>query len=297
MKTDFLSLGALGGAHALQTLLRRAREFKASEPSQSQALAQRTLLLLFEKPSTRTRISFSVAMTQLGGQALFLSGDETQATRGEPLEDIARVAGGMVDAVAVRTDSHQRLEAFADHCQVPVINALSDQLHPCQTLADLMTIEEIFGSLADICIAWVGDGNNSLNSWLEASALLGLKLRYSCPPGYRPDAALAKAAVLAEAVASPDQAVQGAQVVSTDVWVSMNQEGEDHRLKDFAGWQVNEDLMSRAAPDAILLHCLPAHRGQEVSDGVLETPCSKVWQQAENRLHSVKALLEYLLTR
>ncbi|MGI9345118.1 MAG: ornithine carbamoyltransferase [Gammaproteobacteria bacterium] len=294
MKPDFLSLKDLTGLVSLNDLLARALELKHGATAAN--LEGRTLMLLFEKPSTRTRLSFSAGMTQMGGQCLYMPPSDAQLSRGEPLEDVARVAGTMVDAVAIRTAQHERLKLFALYCQVPVINALSDWLHPCQTLADLLTVIEEYGSFRNIQFAWIGDGNNSLNSWLEASALLNLKLRFACPKGYEPDADLLASAPSAQAVDHPHQAIRGAQVVSTDVWTSMNQEAEQaQRDKDFKGYQVSSSLMSQAAPNAILLHCLPAYRGKEVTAEVLTAPCSRIWKQAENRLHTQKALLEQLI--
>lgn len=295
MKTDFLRLSDLP-ASALPALLTSAHAHKAAPAHQNaQLMRGRTLMLMFEKPSTRTRLSFTAAMHQMGGQCLFVSSEDTQLSRGEPIADVARVAGTMMDALAIRTDSHKKLETFARHCQVPVINALSERFHPCQTLADLLTVEEEFGTLSELTVAWVGDANNSLNSWLEACALLNFSLRYACPQGYAPDPSLLAQAPRAQAVPSPLEAVDGAQVVSTDVWVSMNQEDEGERLRDFAGYQVNTALMSHADKGAILLHCLPAHRGLEVDEEILDADCSRVWSQAANRLPAQKALLQLLL--
>ena len=293
-KTDFLCLNSLSHGQLAQ-LLRRAGEMKAS-PRNSDILQQQTLLLLFEHPSTRTRLSFEVGMNQMGGRSLFVTQLDAQLSRGEPLEDVARVAGGMVNAVAMRTGSHDNLVTFAEHCRVPVINALSDRLHPCQTLADLLTLQEEFATLKDLTVAWVGDGNNSLNSWLEASALFGFRLHYACPKGYEPDPVLSERATSARACATPQEAASGAQAISTDVWVSMGQDSEqDERKRDFAPYQVNAEVLAEAADNAIVLHCLPAHRGLETTAEVLEGAQSRVWAQAENRLHAQKALLELLL--
>jgi ornithine carbamoyltransferase len=260
-----------------------------------------TIGLVFEKASTRTRVSFEVAAYQLGGNAMMLSPKDTQLGRGEPICDTARVLARYLDALVVRTFEHEKLEEMARFADVPVVNALTDSSHPCQILADLLTVTERFGADAlargGLAVAWIGDGNNMANSWLEACALLGFELRLACPPGYDPDPGLlARAGARARVLRSPAEAADGAHVVNTDVWASMGQEAEvEKRRRDFSGFIVDEALMKRARPNAIALHCLPAHRGEEITDAVIEGPQSAVFDEAENRLHAQKALLELLL--
>ena len=300
-KRDFLRLTDLDRAGLLE-LLERAAEWKLLGRKGPRPLDGMTIGLVFEKASTRTRVSFEVAASQLGGGAIFLSPRDTQLGRGEPIQDTARVLARYLDALVVRTFEHEKLAQIAHHSRVPVINALTDASHPCQVLADLLTTSERFG--ADVLqkpglrIAWIGDGNNMANSWLEACALLGFELLLACPSGYDPDAALlARCGGRARVVRSPAEAAAGAHVVNTDVWASMGQEAEQvRRQRDFAGFIVDEALVARARPDAIVLHCLPAHRGEEISEAVLEGPRSAVFDQAENRLHVQKALLEALLS-
>lgn len=277
-------------------LLDHAAALKAGDPAQP-VLAGRSVALLFEKSSTRTRVSFEVGIHQLGGHSIFLPGRDSQMGRGEPIRDTARVLSRMVSAIVIRTHAHADVVELARWSQVPVINALTDRFHPCQVLADLLTIREVFGSL-DRTVAWLGDGNNMAHSWIEAAALLGVRLRLASPPGYRAAADLIAAAPtgLIEECPDPVTAVTGADVVVTDVWASMGQEGEQAaRARAFAGYQLDDALLAHAAPDAIVLHCLPAHRGEEISDAVLEGPHSRVWDEAENRLHVQKALLTMLL--
>lgn len=280
-------------------LIRRAIELKdlrrrgiAHEPLQGRVLG-----MIFEKASTRTRLSFEAGMIQLGGQAIFLSPRDTQLGRGEPIGDTAIVMSSMLDVVMIRTFAHSNLTEFAAHSQVPVINGLSDDLHPCQLLADMQTFEEARGSIAGKTVAWIGDGNNMCNSYLEAAVRFDFQLRIACPEGYEPkDEFLALAGDRATIVRDPRQAVAGAHLVSTDVWTSMGQEEESaKRLKLFAPYQVNRALLDAADPSVIFLHCLPAHRGEEISTDLLDDPRSLAWQQAENRLHAQKALLELLV--
>ena len=249
-------------------------------------LEGRTLGLLFRKHSTRTRVSLEVAAAHLGATALYLPGDQLQLARGEPVEDTARVLSRYLDAVAIRTHAHAELEAFAAAATVPVVNALTDEAHPLQALADLQTVRERFGAVEGLRVAWVGDGNNVCVSLAEACALLGAELVCAAPPGYEPpDAAVTL-------VRDARDAVAGAQVVATDVWTSMGQEPErDARLRAFAGFTVDDRLLARADPEAIVLHCLPAHPGEEISREVLDGPRSAVWDEAENRLHTAKAVL------
>jgi ornithine carbamoyltransferase len=244
-------------------------------------------------------VSFEVGSTQLGGHALFLSSRDIQLGRGEPIRDTARVLSRYVDGIMIRTFAHADVEELARFATVPVINGLTDYNHPCQILADLLTVHENLGDLSQRVIAWIGDGNNMAHSWIEAAAVLGFELRLACPEGYDPDPALVAAAGQRTRIVltrSPEEAVRGADVVNTDVWASMGQEAEQElRATAFAGFLVDERLMSLAAKSAIFLHCLPAHRGEEVSEAVLEGPQSRVWDEAENRLHAQKALMAMLM--
>ena len=291
----FLTLADLS-APELERLLARAGALKQA-PRAGASLAGRVMAMLFEKSSTRTRVSFEAGMAQLGGASMFLSPRDLQLDRGEPIEDTARVIGRMVDVVVIRAHRHETVERFARHSRVPVINALTDAHHPCQLLADLQTYIEHRGPIRGRVAAWVGDGNNVCRSWMQAATLLGFELRIAAPPGYGPEAAaLAEAGPQVRAVATPREAVAGADVVITDTWASMGQEHERaRRMKAFAGYQVDAALMAQAAPDALFMHCLPAYRGVEVAAEVLDGPQSVVWDEAENRLHAQKALLELLL--
>lgn len=295
-KQDFLSLLDLS-SDQLQQLIERARVMK-SDRRRSRPFVGRTLAMIFTKASTRTRVSFETAMSQLGGHALFLSPSDTQLGRGEPIEDTARVIGRMCDGVMIRNDSHDDQMAFAIHSRAPVINGLSDRLHPCQLLADVLTIVEHKQRIDGLTVAWVGDGNNVCHSFAHAASQFDFSLRIATPDGYRPDAAvLADANGAAELVESAPAACDGADVVVTDVWASMGQETEqDQRQQAFADYQVDAALMARAKPDALFMHCLPAHRGEEVTAEVIDGPQSVVWDEAENRLHAQKALLELLLS-
>ena len=296
----FLSLLDLD-SDELSQLLDRAIELKTQHLNGEifQPLKQRTLAMVFEKSSTRTRVSFETGMTQLGGHALFLSPRDTQLGRGEPIEDAARVLSRMVDGIMIRTFEHQKAELFARHSLVPVINGLTDLVHPCQLLADMQTYREHRGSIAGKTVLWVGDGNNMCHSYINAARLLDFKLRIACPKGYDPaKEILAPAADRCEILRDPMEAAEGVDLVVTDVWASMGQEeGQKQREAVFAGFQVGAALMQRAATDALFMHCLPAHREEEVSTEVLEGPQSVVWDEAGNRLHSQKALLEFLLYR
>ncbi len=299
-KRDFLRVNDLDRSELLE-LIERAAEWKLLGKSGPRPLERTTIGLIFEKASTRTRVSFEVAAYQLGGNAMVLSPRDTQLGRGEPIRDTARVLARYLDALVVRTFEHAKVEEMARYADVPVVNALTDSSHPCQLLADLLTITERFGadalSKGGLAVAWIGDGNNMANSWLEACQLLGFELRIACPAGYDPDPRLlAQAGSKAKVLRSPAEAAQGAHVVNTDVWASMGQEAEaEERRKRFDGFIVDEALMKRARSNAIALHCLPAHRGEEITDGVIEGPQSAVFDQAENRLHAQKALLELLL--
>jgi ornithine carbamoyltransferase len=266
---------------------------------QEKPLAGKTLGMIFAKSSTRTRVSFEVGAFQLGGHALFLSSRDIQLGRGEPIRDTARVLSRYVDGIMIRTFNHADVEELARYGSIPVINGLTDLLHPCQVMADLLTVREALGGWDDTVIAWVGDGNNMANSWINAAGTLGFELRLACPQGYHPNADIlrrnqSKARITL--TSDPREAVRGADVVNTDVWASMGQEDEQaQRVRAFQGYIVDENLMKLAKPDAIFLHCLPAHRGEEVSDGVIEGPQSRVWDEAENRLHVQKAILATLM--
>jgi ornithine carbamoyltransferase len=295
----FLTLDDLS-TQELRTLIERAMELARSHRAgaHNPLLPGRVLAMIFEKSSTRTRLSFEAGMAQLGGHAIFLSPRDTQLGRGEPIEDTARVVSGMCDAAMIRTAAHENVERFAAAASVPVINGLTDRCHPCQLLADLQTFVELRGDIAGRTVAWVGDGNNVCNSWINAARILGFTLRVACPGDFAPAPDLVERAGNAvELVDTPGAAVDGADLVVTDVWASMGQEAEQEtRNAAFAGYQVEAGLMALAAPDALFMHCLPAHRGEEVAAEVIDGPQSAVWQEAENRLHAQKALLELLLT-
>jgi ornithine carbamoyltransferase len=299
---DLLSLADLTAVE-LRDLLDLAAQLKSGERHPQVQGRIPVLGLLFYKASTRTRVSFSVAMQQLGGQVIDLPLQATQVNRGEPLQDTARVLDRYLDVLAVRTFAQADLQTFADYSTMPIINALTDREHPCQVLADLQTLQEAFGQLAGLTLAYVGDGNNMAHSLMLGCALAGVNIRVATPPGYEPDAAItAQARAIAGNNSSvtitpdPATAVRGAQAVYTDVWASMGQEDRaETRLPIFAPYQVNAALLQLADPAAIVLHCLPAHRGEEVTDEVLEGSQSKVWDQAENRMHAQKALLVSVL--
>ncbi|MBF0296741.1 MAG: ornithine carbamoyltransferase [Magnetococcales bacterium] len=306
-KRDLLSMDDLS-VEEIRRLFQRTRQLKEAQKAgrNEPTLAGQTLGMIFEKPSTRTRVSFETGMFQLGGQALFLSTQDIQLGRGEELSDSARVLSRYVDGIMVRTFAHRNVEIMAEYATVPIINGLSDDFHPCQVLADLFTYEEYRGSLSGRRVAWVGDGNNMANTWIQAAARLGFQLVLACPVNYGPDAkllaqaqreAIASGGVV-EVVRHPSDAVRGADLVCTDTWTSMGQESErQRRLRAFAGYRVDEALMREAKSDALFMHCLPAHRGEEVSAGVLDGVQSVIWDEAENRLHVQKAILEWLLGR
>jgi len=274
-------------------LKRLRREGVVYEP-----LKSRTLAMVFGMSSTRTRVAFEAGMQQLGGHAIFLSPDDTQLGRGEPVEDTAHVLSEMVDGVMIRIPSQDQLDAFARASRVPVINAMTTRFHPCQLLADVQTFVELRGPIQGRTVAFVGDGYNMCHSYINASRQFGFELRIACPPGFEPDPAILEQSNSAHLVATPEDAVAGAALVVTDVWSSMGHEEErDARIARFAGYQVNPALLDLAAKDTLFMHCLPAHRGEEVSDDLFEDPRSAVWQEAGNRLHSQKALLEFLLVR
>lgn len=287
----------------LRALLDRGIELKRLRITAQtvQPLAGKSVALVFEKSSTRTRVSFEVGVKELGGHPISLMSRDIQLGRGEPLSDTARMLSGYCHAVMYRCGGHERIEELARHSRIPVINGLSDKYHPCQLLADLMTLTEEFGTdWSALKVAWIGDGNNMAHSWINAARLLGFELRLACPEGYAPAADVVADALSHGAritiVKDPKLASEGVHVVTTDVWASMGQEEEGkERLKAFAGFGVDQSLMARADKSAIFLHCLPAHRGEEVAAEVIDGASSRVWRQAENRLHGQKALLEFLV--
>ncbi|MDX8388152.1 MAG: ornithine carbamoyltransferase [Ghiorsea sp.] len=283
-------------------ILNRGIALKAmqKESTPHHTLDGKALAMIFEKASTRTRVSFETGMFQLGGHALFLHSDTTQLGRGEPIEDSARVISSMVDLVMIRTFDHSAVETFAAHSSVPVINALTDLTHPCQILADVMTFVEHRGSIQGKTVEWIGDGNNMAHSWINGSVTFGYTLNIACPAGYAPDATLLANAVSKGAKVNlcntPQEATQGADLVTTDVWASMGQE-EEQKIREaaFKDYQVDAALMASANADGLFMHCLPAHRGEEVSTDVIDGKQSVVWDEAENRLHAQKALMEFLM--
>jgi ornithine carbamoyltransferase len=296
MTRHFLSLSDLG-AELLVALLDSADRFRASRGKAGrQLLAGRSIALVFEKASTRTRLSLEVAVVELGGYPIVITSQGSQMARGEPIADTARVLSRMVHAIAFRTTTEERLRELVEHSTVPVINALTDSGHPMQLLADLMTVRRVRGRLSDLSYSWIGDGNNMANSWIEAAGLLGFELTLACPAGYDPDVRQIELArqrgARVRVVRDPKEAARGADVISTDVFASMGQEHErDARLRDFAGMIVNRELVEAASPEVVVLHCLPAHRGEEIESEVLDGPRSFVWDQAEARLHTAKAAL------
>jgi ornithine carbamoyltransferase len=294
----FLSLRDLSPAE-LEELIRRASVLKRQRErgERHMPLAGKVLAMIFEKASTRTRVSFEAGMSQLGGSAMFLSPRDTQLDRGEPVEDTARVMSRMVDVIVIRANAQTMIERFASHSKVPVINALSDLHHPCQLLADIQTWVEHRGAVNGRTAAWIGDGNNVCHSWIEAARQFGFTLRVATPKGYEPNTDIVKAAGPAVVLThDPEEAARAADLVVTDTWASMGQEEEKaQRTKDFAGFTVDAALMKLAKPDALFMHCLPAYRGYEVAAEVIDGPQSVVWDEAENRLHAQKALLEFLL--
>lgn len=299
MKTrHFLSLLDLSPAE-LQSLIARAIELKRMhyDGEDYRPLKGKVLGMIFEKSSTRTRVSFETGMAQFGGHTVFLSPQDTQLNRGEPIEDSARVISSMVDIVTIRSFGHDIIERFAACSGVPVINALTDRYHPCQLLADMQTYREARGDISGKIVAWVGDGNNMAQSYINAARQFDFELRIACPEGYEPDTALISANRDRVSVSrDPLAAVRESSLVVTDVFASMGQEAEQaQRLQAFAGYQLNSELMAAAAADAIYMHCLPAHRGEEISAGLMDNPDTVIWQEAENRLHAQKALMEFLL--
>ena len=283
----------------LQKIIDRAIDLKSqtARGATYEPLKNKTLAMIFSKSSTRTRVSFEVGMQQLGGTGIILNPNDTQIGRGEPIEDTARVISRMVDGVMIRTDAHNIVETFAQYSSVPVINGLTDDFHPCQLLADLQTWQELRGSFTGSTVAWVGDGNNVCHSWMNAARLFNFKLKIATPKGYEPNQVICKLnAAHIELGNDPKAAVEKADLVITDTWASMGQEDEkESRTSVFEGFCVDDALMALAHKDALFMHCLPAYRGMEVSESVIEGSQSVVFQEAENRLHAQKALLEYLL--
>jgi len=283
----------------LQGIITRAHTLKAMQKRGElyEPLKNKVLGMVFEKSSTRTRVSFETGMIQFGGQAIFLSPRDTQLGRGEPIEDSARVLSSMVDLIMIRTFEHSKIETFADYSSVPVINALTDMYHPCQLLADIQTYEEHRGSIKGKTVAWIGDGNNMCHSYINAARQMDFTLRIASPANYFPHAEVVMPAKdRIELTEDPMEAATGADLIVTDVWASMGQE-EEQKLREraFANFQVDKKLMAQAKKDALFMHCLPAHRGEEVSADVIDGPQSVVWDEAENRLHSQKALMEFLM--
>ena len=295
----FLSLLDLS-SDELRSLIDRAIEIKQrlKQGNRHAPLQGKVLAMIFEKSSTRTRVSFETGMAQLGGHALFLSTRDIQLGRGEPIADSARVISSMVDAIMIRTFGHDRLTNLAQHSSVPVINGLTDLLHPCQLLADMQTWFEIRGDIKGAKVVWIGDGNNMCHSYINAARQFDFNLSIACPDSHKPDESIVNSASdRIQITSDPEQAIKDADLVVTDVWASMGQEDEQQeRIQAFSYLQVNNRLMKMADQDALFMHCLPAHRGEEVSADVIDGPQSAVWQEAENRLHAQKALLEFLIS-
>ncbi|VVT26462.1 ornithine carbamoyltransferase [Hoeflea sp. EC-HK425] len=293
----FLDLSAVS-AGELRAMLDAARSAKTATEA-DKPLAGKMLAMIFEKPSTRTRVSFDVGMRQLGGETLFLSGTEMQLGRAETIADTAKVLSRYVDIIMIRTLDHSRMLELAEHATVPVINALTDDTHPCQIMADILTFEEHRGPIKGKTLAWTGDGNNVLHSLIEGAAQFGYRMQIATPEGSEPEAKFVewarKQGAEIDMSADPDRAVNGADCVITDTWVSMNQEHKARGHNIFVPYQVNETLMQKANPDALFMHCLPAHRGEEVTDGVMDGPQSVVFDEAENRLHAQKAIMRWCM--
>ena len=293
---QFSDLSAAEYAHIFERAAVIKKKFKAYE--KYLPLADRTLAMIFEKASTRTRVSFEAGMYQLGGSVVHLTTEGSQLGRAEPIEDSAKVISRMVDLVMIRTYEQSKIENFAAHSRVPVINGLTNEFHPCQILADIFTFIEHRGSIPGKVVAWVGDGNNMANTWLQAAEILGFTVHVSTPSGYEIDQSVAglRSNDSYKVFKDPMEACKGAHLVTTDVWTSMGYEAENEaRKKAFADWCVDTDMMRVAQPDALFMHCLPAHRGEEVEADVIDGPQSVVWDEAENRMHAQKALMEYLL--
>ncbi|WP_298979571.1 ornithine carbamoyltransferase [uncultured Psychrobacter sp.] len=294
----FLTLSDLS-KQELETLIKRASELRKMQHAGEiyQPFVGRTLGMIFEKSSTRTRISFETGMGQFGGSAIFLSPNDTQLGRGEPLEDSARVISSMVDIIMIRTFGHEKVETFAEYSSVPIINALTDDFHPCQLLADMQTFYEHRGSIENKTVTWVGDGNNMCASYMQAASQFGFELRVAAPYGFEPDPKLMERfSHCVSLVEDVQDAAKDSHLIVTDVWASMGQESEQNtRARRFAPYQVTPSLLDKADPEVVFMHCLPAHRGEEISHDMLDDPRSVVWDEAENRLHAQKALMEFLL--
>lgn len=300
MKRDFLTLRDLS-AKEIDIILNRAMEFKSGKDASACPLIGKSIGLFFEKASTRTRISFQTGIYELGAQAIYINPNELQLGRGETIEDTAKVLSRYLHGIIVRTFAHKTIEIFAKNTTIPIINGLTDLHHPCQVLADLMTIKEKKDRLKDVCLTYIGDGNNVANSLIEAASLTGIDLILACPENYKPDNKVYKKAraegAKVKILTNPEKAVKDTDVLYTDVWVSMGQgKNLGKKKKAFKGYQINRKLLSLAKPDAIVMHCLPAHRGEEITSDVLDSPQSVVFDQAENRLHTQKALLEMLIS-
>jgi ornithine carbamoyltransferase len=299
MKKDFLTLSDLS-SEEMHALLQRAAEFKSGKDGTSCPLIGKSIGLMFDKTSTRTRISFQTGIYQLGAQAIYINTKDLQLGRGESLEDTAKVLSRYLHGIVIRTYAHSTIEKLAANSSIPIVNGLTDLHHPCQALADMLTIKENKGTLKNVRLVYVGDGNNVANSLLEAALLSGIDLVLACPRGYDPDRRISEVVSSEGAtvtfLTNPEEAVKDADVIYTDVWISMGQEREtERRKKIFQPYQINKELLSLAKPDAIVMHCLPAHRGEEITDDVIDSPQSVVFDQAENRLHTQKALLEMLI--
>jgi ornithine carbamoyltransferase len=302
MVKDFLALSHFSKSE-LDNLFALTKELKEKQKKgiPQRHLEGKSVALIFEKSSTRTRVSFEVGVAQLGGQPLFISSGTSQMGRGEPIKDTARTIARYCDGVMIRTYGQEIVEEFAKHSSVPVINGLTDLCHPCQVMADIMTVIEHKGGYEGLGFAWVGDGNNMANTWVEASAIFGFDLTLACPRDYQPNAkvlewARARATSRITLTTDPKEAVKGADVLNTDVWASMGQEAEQQkRVQAFKGYCLDDSLVSLAKPDCIVMHCLPAHRGEEISESVIEGPRSVVWDEAENRLHVQKAIMARLM--
>ena len=299
MKRDLLTLSDLS-AEEVHTLLERAAELKSGRESAACPLIGKSIGLMFDKTSTRTRISFQTGIYQLGAQAIYINTKDMQLGRGETIEDTARVLALYLHGIVIRTYAHSTIEKLAANAGIPVINGLTDLHHPCQALADILTIKEKKGRLRDVCLVYIGDGNNVANSLMEAALLTEIDLVIACPQGYEPDKKIFERVISGggrvRIVSDPEEAAREADVLYTDVWISMGQERDVERRKEiFRAYQINSRLLSLARPDAIVMHCLPAHRGEEITDDVIDSPRSVVFDQAENRLHTQKALLEMLV--
>ncbi len=299
MKKDFLTLSDFSSKE-IHSLLQRASELKSGKDKSACPLIGKSIGIMFDKTSTRTRISFQTGIYQLGGQPIYINTKELQLGRGETIEDTAKTLSRYLHGIVIRTYAHSLVEILANNATIPVINGLTDLHHPCQALADMLTIIEKKGGLEDIQIVYIGDGNNVANSLIEASELMSMRLTIACPKGYEPDSKVYKKAIASNAkikiVSDPEKAAANADVLYTDVWISMGQEREvERRRQTFKNYQLNQGLLSMAKPDAIVMHCLPAHRGEEITADVIDSPQSVIFDQAENRLHSQKALLEMLI--